>query len=123
VGLLAFPEQNLCCGISVLDGDLKISVGSDEKTVLTDFVVEELKRRGHTITLVGPLKGEAMGWPDVGEKIGMEVNGGSADQGLSSVGPEQASLLPLTRFPGPELLYVGTLKQRRAHACGTMQTC
>jgi len=51
---------------------LKISVGSDEKTVLTDFVVEELKRRGRTITLSGPLKGEAMGWPDVGEKIGME---------------------------------------------------
>jgi ribose 5-phosphate isomerase B len=82
VGLLAFPEQNLCCGISVLDRDLKISVGSDEKTVLTDFVVEELKRRVHTITLSGPLKGEAMGWPDVGENIGLEVSGGRADQGI-----------------------------------------
>jgi ribose 5-phosphate isomerase B len=49
---------------------LKLAVGSDEKTVLTDFVVEELKRRGHDVTLSGPLKGEAMGWPDVGEKIG-----------------------------------------------------
>jgi len=61
---------------------LKISVGSDEKTVLTDFVVEELKRRGHTITLSSLLKGETMGWPDVGEKIGMEVSSGSADQGV-----------------------------------------
>jgi ribose 5-phosphate isomerase B len=61
---------------------LKISVGSDEKTVLTDFVVEELKRRVHTITLSGPLKGEAMGWPDVGENIGLEVSGGRADQGI-----------------------------------------
>jgi len=61
---------------------LKISIGSDEKTVLTDFVVEELKRRGHTITLSGPLKGEAMGWPDVGEKIGLDVSRRRADQGV-----------------------------------------
>ena len=66
----------------VLDGDLRVSVGSDEKTVLTDFVVEELKRRGHTITLSGPLKGDAMGWPDIGEKVGLEVSGGKADQGV-----------------------------------------
>jgi len=59
---------------------LKISVGSDEKTDLTDFVVEELKRRGHPITLSGPLKGEATGWPDVGQKIGMEGSSGRADQ-------------------------------------------
>ena len=61
---------------------MKISVGSDEKTTLTDFVVEELKRQGHTITLSGPLKGEAMGWPDVGEKVGLDVSGGKADQGV-----------------------------------------
>ncbi len=61
---------------------MKISIGSDEKTVLTDFIVEELKRRGHTITLSGPLKGEAMGWPDVGEKIGLDVSRRRADQGV-----------------------------------------
>jgi ribose 5-phosphate isomerase B len=61
---------------------LKLAVGSDEKTVLTDFVVEELKRRGHDVTVSGPLKGEAMGWPDVGEKIGVEVSSGKADQGI-----------------------------------------
>ncbi len=61
---------------------MKLAVGSDEKTVLTDFVVEELKRRGHDVTLSGPLKGEAMGWPDVGEKIGVEVSSGKADQGI-----------------------------------------
>ena len=61
---------------------MKIAVGSDEKTVLTDFVVKELKRRGHTATLFGPLKGEAMGWPDVGEKVGLDVGSGRADQGV-----------------------------------------
>jgi ribose 5-phosphate isomerase B len=61
---------------------LKIAVGSDEKTVLTDYVVEELKKRGHTVTLFGPLKGEAMGWPDVGEKVGLDVSSERADQGV-----------------------------------------
>ncbi len=66
---------------------MKIAVGSDEKTVLTDFVIEELKRRGHTATLFGPLKGEAMGWPamgwpDAGEKVGLDVSNGRADQGI-----------------------------------------
>ena len=61
---------------------MKIALGSDEKTVLTDFVIEELKRRGHNVTLFGPLKGEAMGWPDVGERVGLEVGKGRADQGV-----------------------------------------
>ena len=66
----------------VLDRDLKLAVGSDEKTVLTDFVVEELKRRGHALTLFGPLTGDAMGWHDVGEKVGLEVSHGRVDQGI-----------------------------------------
>jgi ribose 5-phosphate isomerase B len=61
---------------------LKLAVGSDEKTVLTDFVVEELKRRGHAVTLSGSLVGEAIGWPDVGEKVGLDVRSGRADQGI-----------------------------------------
>jgi ribose 5-phosphate isomerase B len=61
---------------------LKIAVGSDEKTVLTDFVVEELKKRGHNVRLFGPLKGEAMGWPDVGEKVAVEVSRKRSHQGV-----------------------------------------
>ncbi len=41
-----------------------------------------MKRRGHTATLFGPLKGEAMGWPDAGEKVGLDVSNGRADQGI-----------------------------------------
>jgi len=61
---------------------LKLAVGSDEKTALTDFVVKELANRGHLLDLFGPLKGEAMGWPDVGERVGLEVSRGKADQGV-----------------------------------------
>ena len=61
---------------------MKLAVGSDEKTALTDFVVQELANRGHLLDLFGPLKGEAMGWPDVGESVGLEVSRGKADQGV-----------------------------------------
>jgi ribose 5-phosphate isomerase B len=79
---------------------LKLTVGSDEKTVLTDFVVEELKRRGHTITLSGPLKGEAMGWPGVGEKIGPEVSSGRADQGIVFCWTGTGVTIAANKIPG-----------------------
>ena len=61
---------------------MKLAVGSDEKTALTDFVIDELAKRGHHLDLFGPLKGEAMGWPDVGERVALEVSRGKADQGV-----------------------------------------
>lgn len=61
---------------------MKLALGSDERTILTDFVLEELRRRGHSVSVIGPLKGEPMGWPDVGEKVGLEVNTGRAEQGI-----------------------------------------
>lgn len=57
-------------------------MGSDEKTLLTDFVIEELKKRGHQVELFGPVKGEALGWPDVGERVALEVRKKRADQGV-----------------------------------------
>ena len=61
---------------------MKLAVGSDEKTALTDFVVQELAKRGHQLNLFGPLKGEPLGWPDVGERVALEVSRGKADQGV-----------------------------------------
>ena len=61
---------------------MKLAVGSDEKTLLTDFVIEELRNRAHEVHLVGPLKGEMIGWPDVGEKVALEVSSKLVDQGV-----------------------------------------
>ena len=38
---------------------MKISVGSDERNLVTDAAVDELQRRGHELTLHGPLKDDA----------------------------------------------------------------
>lgn len=61
---------------------MKLAVGSDERTLLTGFVVEELKKKGHELNLFGPVKGEALGWPDVGEQVALEVSKKRADQGV-----------------------------------------
>jgi ribose 5-phosphate isomerase B len=102
---------------------LKIAVGSDEKTVLTDFVVEELKKRGHAVTLFGPLKGEVMGWPDVGEKVGLDVSKGRADQGVLFCWTGTGVTIAANKVSGSELLYAGTRKPPGVLECGTVPPC
>ena len=61
---------------------MKIAVGSDEKTHLTDFVIAELKKRGHNVQLFGPLKAENLPWTLVSEQLADAVAGGEADGGV-----------------------------------------
>jgi len=61
---------------------VKIALGSDERTHVTDFVVEELRRRGHEVDLVGPPAGEALAWTDVAERVGRRVAAGETEQGV-----------------------------------------
>lgn len=61
---------------------MKIAVGSDERTHLTDFVVEELKERGVEVELHGPLKGEGLQWTDVAEEVSERVREGACEQGI-----------------------------------------
>ncbi len=79
---------------------MKLAIGSDEKTILTDFVVEDLKKRGHTVALSGPLKGEDMGWPDVGEKVGLEVSSGRVDQGILFCWTGTGVTIAANKIPG-----------------------
>jgi len=61
---------------------MKIVLGSDERTHLTDFVVDELRRRGHDVELVGPPAGVDMAWTEVAERAGQQVAAGEAEQGV-----------------------------------------
>jgi ribose 5-phosphate isomerase B len=61
---------------------MKIAVASDEKTYLTDFVVDELKRRGHETILFGPLIGDDLPWTLASEKLADAVAKGEADEGV-----------------------------------------
>ncbi|HKZ51614.1 MAG TPA: RpiB/LacA/LacB family sugar-phosphate isomerase [Dehalococcoidia bacterium] len=61
---------------------MRVTVGSDERTHLTDFVVEELRRRGANVEVFGPLKGEPLQWADVAEAVASRVATGQADDGI-----------------------------------------
>ncbi len=61
---------------------MKIAVGTDERTTVTDFVVEELKRRGHQVEFVGPLADETYPWPEVARTVAEKVAGGECDEGV-----------------------------------------
>lgn len=61
---------------------MKIAVGSDERTHLTDFVVEQLTSDGHELALFGALAGEALPWPDVAERVAQKVATGQSQEGV-----------------------------------------
>lgn len=61
---------------------MKIAVGSDEKTNLTDFVVKELKERGIELELFGPLSNNKIEWTDVAEQVANNVAEKKSDQGI-----------------------------------------
>lgn len=62
---------------------MRISVGGDERNAVTDFVLEELRRRGHEIVRVlGPVGGRDEQWADCGRGVAESVADGEADQGI-----------------------------------------
>src|SRR5438132_13184098 len=61
---------------------MKIAVGSDERTPVTDSVVDHLRRAGVDVELHGPLNGHPMDWVDVGREVGERVASGACQQGV-----------------------------------------
>ena len=61
---------------------MKIAIGSDEKTSLTDAIVKELGKRGHKLSLHGALTKDEPQWPYVGEAVAEQVAKGAADEGV-----------------------------------------
>ena len=61
---------------------MKVVLGSDERTLLTDEVGAMLRERGAEVTLVGPPGGEHEQWADVGRRVGELVASGQYDTGV-----------------------------------------
>ncbi|HKV31786.1 MAG TPA: RpiB/LacA/LacB family sugar-phosphate isomerase [Candidatus Dormibacteraeota bacterium] len=61
---------------------MKIAVGSDERTLVTDAVVDHLRRFGVEVELHGPLNGRPLDWVDVGREVGERVASGACQQGV-----------------------------------------
>jgi ribose 5-phosphate isomerase B len=61
---------------------MRMAVGSDERTHVTDAVVDHLRRVGVDVELHGPLDGEPLDWVDVGREVGERVASGACQQGV-----------------------------------------
>ena len=61
---------------------MRIALGSDERSPLTEFVEAELRRRGHDVELLGPPAGDASPWPEVAEAVAERVAEGRSDEGV-----------------------------------------
>ena len=69
-------------GGNLLGVGMKIAVGSDERTHVTDSVVDHLRRVGVDVELHGPLNDRPMDWVDVGREVGERVASGACQQGV-----------------------------------------
>lgn len=61
---------------------MRVVLGSDERTPLTDAVADDLRRRGVDVVLVGPPAGDPIEWAAVGRRVGEAVAQGDADTGV-----------------------------------------
>ncbi|MBI4200813.1 MAG: RpiB/LacA/LacB family sugar-phosphate isomerase [Chloroflexi bacterium] len=63
---------------------MRIAVGSDERTHLTDQVIKELEKRGTEVELygaLGPEQAERL-WPLVGNNVAKRVANGACQEGI-----------------------------------------
>jgi ribose 5-phosphate isomerase B len=61
---------------------MKVAVGSDERDPLVDAVVQDLRGRGHEVSLVGPPAGDDIEWAEVGRNLGGLVATGGVETGV-----------------------------------------
>jgi ribose 5-phosphate isomerase B len=79
---------------------VKVALGSDDKTPLTDAVVADLHERGHEVTLVGPPAGEAEEWVEVGRRVGELVAGGEVDTAVLFCWTGTGASIAANKVPG-----------------------
>ena len=79
---------------------MRLVVGSDEKTPLTDSVTEELRRRGHDVTAIGPPAGQEMEWAAVGRAVGEKVAAGAADSAVLFCWTGTGASIAANKIPG-----------------------
>ncbi len=93
---------------------MRIAVGSDERTHLTDAVVEELRQRGHQVEIVGPLGGEPLQWTDVAREVAQRVARGEGDQGVLFCCTGTGVSIAANKVPGVRAALCGDAETARS---------
>jgi ribose 5-phosphate isomerase B len=79
---------------------MRLAIGSDERTHLTDVVIEEVKKRGHEVILFGPLADKDSYWPEVAREAAEAVVAGEADEGVFFCWTGTGISLAANKVPG-----------------------
>ena len=74
---------------------MRIAVGADDDGPVADFVVDELRARGHDVTVLPREQ-----WPDVARKVAEAVAGGEADQGVLFCWTGTGTAMAANKVPG-----------------------
>jgi ribose 5-phosphate isomerase B len=61
---------------------MRVAMGSDERTPLTDGVQAALSEGGHEVELHGPIAGRDEEWAEVGAEVGRRVASGDCERGV-----------------------------------------
>ncbi len=81
---------------------MKIAIGSDERTHLTDAVITDIKQRGHDVQLFGPLAENASeeDWPITSSKAAQAVASKQADEGIIFCWTGTGASIAANKVPG-----------------------
>lgn len=79
---------------------MRVVLGSDEKTALSEAVVQLLQDRGCAVELMGPPGGEPDQWAEVGRRVGEAVASGSAQQGFLFCWTGTGASIAANKVPG-----------------------
>jgi ribose 5-phosphate isomerase B len=74
---------------------VRIVVGADDEGEVAETVVEELRQRGHEVTVLGREQ-----WPDVARKVGEAISSGEADQGMLFCWTGTGTSMAANKVPG-----------------------
>ena len=79
---------------------MRVVLGSDMKTHLTEAVARDLEERGHDVVLVGPPGGDEIEWAEVGNRVGAAVAGGEAHTGVLFCWTGTGASIAANKVPG-----------------------
>lgn len=79
---------------------MKVALGSDEKTSLTDAVEADLRERDHEVVLFGPPAGDDLDWATVGKKLGQAVSSGEVETGVLFCWTGTGASIAANKVPG-----------------------
>lgn len=79
---------------------MRIAIGSDEATGLTDALIDALRAGGHEVTALGPLAGGDEEWVAASAAVARAVAGGEVERGVVCCWSGTGASIAANKVPG-----------------------